>query len=170
MRPVLSSLTLLSALLLGGCASSQAAPCSAEAPTQGAPASSSARADDLDALSDEEVALKLLEVTGAEQLGKMVMDRMLEQFRMMNTLPGFIDKFKERARPEELTVMIAALYVKHYDRATMIAAIRFYRTKEGADLIARTPMVTDESMQVGAEWGRRLAKETLEALGAPAEP
>lgn len=112
----------------------------------------------------------LLEVTGSAQIGKMVIDRMLEQFRARQTVPGFIDRLKEKARPEDLTQMVARLYVKHYDRATMIAAIRFYRTEAGGALIAKTPVVTEESLLIGTEWGRKLAQETIEELRAQAQP
>ena len=168
MRLGLTPFSLITALALGGCAGNQ--PASPAAPTSSTPAASSNPADELDQLSDEEVAMKLLEVTGSAKLGKLVMERMLEQFRAMPMVPGFLDKFKEKARPEELTEKVAELYLKHYDRPTMIAAIRFYRTEPGAALIAKLPVVTEERMQVGAEWGRKLATQTLEELGVPARP
>ena len=109
---------------------------------------------------------KLLEVTGASGLGKQIADNMMETFRKMPTLPpGFIDRIKQNMHAEELTELVVPVYLKHYDRKTMLAAIRFYQSDSGRVLVKALPAVTAESMEVGKSWGRQLADRTLKDLG-----
>jgi hypothetical protein len=145
-----------------GCAPATGqAPC---APT--AAASAAPPADDLDAKSSEDLATELLDLTGAANLGKQIMDGMSDSMAKMPGLPpGFIDQFKKNAHPDELMKLIIPIYVKNYDRETMIAAIRFYQSKSGRTMIAALPTVTRESMEVGKVWGRDLAQKTLADMG-----
>ncbi len=61
------------------------------------------------------------------------------------------------------------IYVKHLDRVTVIAAIRFYGSAPGQRLVKTLPAVTAESMEAGKAWGAELARKTLKDLssGAP---
>src|ERR1700685_4119310 len=65
---------------------------------------STAPAEDLTPLTNEQLASKLLELTGATHLGKQVMDSMASSFGKLPGLPpGFLDRFNENAHTEELT-------------------------------------------------------------------
>ncbi|MEO8877878.1 MAG: DUF2059 domain-containing protein [Polyangiaceae bacterium] len=127
--------------------------------------------DGLAKLTDEQLVRKLLDVTGAGNLGVQVAHNMMETFRKMPDLPpGFIDKFKENMKVSELTDVIVPIYLKHYDRKTLIAAIHFYQTDAGQTIVKSLPLVTAESMEVGKAWGTKLAKKTLNDLGIAAPP
>jgi hypothetical protein len=150
------------------CASATPAPC---APSVAA-APESPPPDELTKMSNEELATKILVLTGASNLGKQVLDGMMENLRKLpGVTPQFIDRFQANAHTEELTSLVVPIYVKHYDRGTMIAIIRFYESKEGETLIASLPAVTKESMEVGRDWGKQLAQKTLADMkaGAPAK-
>ena len=126
--------------------------------------------DGLEKLSSEQLTRKLLEVTGAANLGKQVADGMMESFRKMSSLPpGFIDRFKQNLQPEAFVELIVPIYMRHLDRATIIAAIRFYRSAPGQNIVKTLPAVTAESMEAGKVWGGELARKTLQDLasGAP---
>jgi hypothetical protein len=163
----------LLAVFAVGCAgsSSQGAGASAPVTTPGAssvaPSTSGAGdPDSLDRLSDEQLVRKLLEVTGASGLGKQIADSMMDTFRKMPNLPpGFVDRIKQNIHAEELTDLIVPVYLKHYDRKTMLAAIHFYQSDSGRVLVKALPVVTAESMEVGKTWGRDLAQRTLKDLG-----
>jgi uncharacterized protein len=145
------------------CASSPSgAPC--------APAAASAQptGDDLAGLTNEQLARKLLSLTGAENLGKQVLDGMAENLRKMPGLaPGFMDRFMANAKPEDLLALIVPIYVKNFDRETLGAAIHFYESKQGRALVAQQPIATKESMDAGRIWGRNLAEKTLAEMGNP---
>jgi hypothetical protein len=127
-----------------------------------------APAEDLAPLTNDQLATKLLELTGAAHLGKQVMDGMTQNFSKFPGLPpGFLDKFRENAHPEELTALLVPIYVKNFDRDTLMAAIRFYESKYGRTLVAAMPAATKESMEVGQTWGKKLAEKTLSDMGMP---
>jgi len=126
--------------------------------------------DGLEKLSSEQLTRKLLEVTGAANLGKQVADGMMESFRKMSSLPpGFIDRFKQNLQPDSLVELIVPIYMKHLDRETIIAAIRFYQSAPVQRIVKTLPAVTAESMEAGKAWGAELARKTLKDLssGAP---
>lgn len=126
--------------------------------------------DGLAKLSSEQLARKLLEVTGAAELGKQVADGMIESFRKMPSLPpGFVDRFKQNVQADSLVELIVPIYMKHLDRETIIAAIRFYASAPGQRIVKTLPAVTAESMEAGKAWGSELARKTLKDLssGAP---
>jgi hypothetical protein len=122
-------------------------------------------------MSDEQLARKMLDLTGAASLGKQVLDSMSDTFAKMPGLPaGFMDRFKANAHPEELIELIVPIYLKNFDRKTMMSAIRYYQSEGGQALVAKLPMVTKESIEAGRTWGQKLAAKTLsETKGARPE-
>ena len=129
-------------------------------------APSDAPAEDLGALTNEQLATRLLGLTGATTLGKQVMDGMTDNFAKLPGLPpGFVDKFRENVHPEELTELLVPIYVKSFDRDTLMAAIRFYESKYGRTMVAAMPAATKASMEVGQSWGKKLAMKTLSDMG-----
>ena len=123
-------------------------------------------AEDLGALTNEQLATRLLGLTGATALGKQVMDGMTDNFAKLPGLPpGFVDKFRENVHPEELTELLVPIYVKNFDRDTLMAAIRFYESKYGRTMVAAMPAATKASMEVGQSWGKKLAMKTLSDMG-----
>jgi uncharacterized protein len=165
-----SSVFGLMPFVLGGfgCATTPPpAPACPTAPLTGtAGVGSDAPSEDLAPLTSEQLATKLLELTGATHLGKQVMDGMAENFTKFPGLPpGFLDKFRENAHPEELTALLVPIYVKSFDRDTLMAAIRFYESKYGRLMVAALPAATKASMEVGQTWGRKMAEKTLSDMG-----
>jgi hypothetical protein len=161
---MLSRCLALAAILAFGLACASSPP-----PTTCAPSSVAleppARAD-LTKLTNEQLASKLLELSGAANLGKQVMDGMTESMKKLPGLPpGFLEQFRNNAHPEELTALVIPIYVRNFDRETMMAAIQFYESKYGRILVAQTPIATKESMEAGREWGRKLAEKTLREMG-----
>jgi hypothetical protein len=153
-------------LLVVGCAaaSPQTAAVSPGTTSSAAPTSPD---DGLAKLSSEQLTRKLLEVTGAANIGKQVADGMMESFRKMSSLPpGFIDRFKQNVQPDALVELIVPIYMKHLDRETIIAAIRFYGSAPGQRIVKTLPAVTAESMEAGKAWGAELARKTLQDLSS----
>jgi hypothetical protein len=123
-------------------------------------------AEDLASLTNEQLATRLLGLTGASQLGKQVMDGMADNFAKLPGLPpGFLEKFRENVHPEELTELLVPIYVKSFDRDTLMAAIGFYESKYGRTMVAAMPAATKASMEVGQSWGKKLTIKTLSDMG-----
>jgi uncharacterized protein len=162
------------ALLSGGLGCASAPPPGPGSPAAAAPAANAGATpgEDVTALTNEQLAGRLLELTGATHLGKQVMDGMAENFGKLPGLPpGFLERFKQNAHAEELTALLVPIYVKSFDRETLLAAIRFYESKYGRVLVAALPAATKASMEVGQTWGRRVAEQTLTDMGiSPPKP
>jgi hypothetical protein len=95
----------------------------------------------------EQLARELMALTGSGDLGKQMMEQMAATMRNQPGLPpGFLDKFLELAKPDDLVNMIVPLYVEAYDEKTLTAAVKFYKTAEGKKLVGALPMITQQSM------------------------
>ena len=108
---------------------------------------------------------KLLDLTGAGDLGKQTMEGMMAAFKNAPGLPeDFIETFLELAKPEDVVNLVVPIYMKHLDEETLDAVIKFHESPAGQKLIKVTPSITKESMEAGQVWGRDLALKTLEIL------
>lgn len=158
----LSALRFVSVICVAGFVTSACA--GDQKPCAASPAA--AEHDDLDNLSDEELARRLLTVTGAETLAQEVMDGMVAEFKKHPELPPeFIERFRKEADVQQLMDLIVGIYLKHFDRPTMLAAIRFYSSEHGRTLVSKMPAVTTDSMAAGAKWGRELAEKIAHDMG-----
>jgi len=147
---------------LVGCAAGTPAAACPEAPAAPSPKPR----DDLSQLSSEQLAERLITVTMGKALGQQMMDSMLTNLSKMPSLPpGFVERFREKAHAEDLQTMVVPIYVKLYDRDTMIAAITFYESEQGHILVSKLPEATRLSMEAGQRWGRKLAEDTLQEMG-----
>lgn len=116
-------------------------------------------------LSKEAKVRELLEATGAGQMGKQAMEQMTQAFENMPGLPeGFLPKFLEMAKPEQLVEMIVPIYMKHVDTADRDALLAFFRTPAGKRWIQAQGPIMKESMEVGQKWGQELAMKVMEQL------
>ena len=116
--------------------------------------------DDLDAK-----VRKLLKVTGAFEMGEQVMGNMLDNFQKLPNLPyGFLEKFKELAKPSDLLEVTVRIYKKHLDAKTVDAAIAFFTTPAGKKFTSMQPAIMQESMEAGEKWGRDLAMKVMAEL------
>jgi hypothetical protein len=118
------------------------------------------------ARTNEELARELMVLTGAGDLGRQVMGQMVEAFRQSNPeIPAeFWDELMASADADELIEMGVAVHVKHLTRAELEAAIAFYSSPEGRSLVAKLPVVMQESMAAGQAWGEKLGREIAERL------
>jgi hypothetical protein len=163
-KPAALSLVLAAALLTG-CGAS-ASPAAVASPTAPPPCPVATDAS-LASMTDEQLVRKLLEVMGADKLGKQVADAMMDTFKKMPQLPpGFIERFKQNMKIETLNDIVVRVYLKHLDRTAITAAIQFYESEQGKRIVAALPVVTQETMEAGKEWGRDLAQKTMQELGA----
>lgn len=112
-----------------------------------------------------------METTGAGKIGQQMLNSMLDDFRKIpNASPRFIEEFRKRAKPEDLVDRIVPVYVKHYDRQTMIAALHFYETKAGRTFITQSPLAAAEAIDIGRAWGKELAEDVARSLQHPSSP
>jgi hypothetical protein len=109
---------------------------------------------------------KLLELTGTLKMTHQVMAQMIASFRMQNSSvsPEFWDRFEKEMNLQELIDKIIPLYAKYYSLDDLKAVNAFYETPAGQRVLATTPLIMRESMQIGQDWGRQVAMRLMAEL------
>lgn len=111
---------------------------------------------------------KLMNLTGAANLGVQAADQMIASMRgAMATVPDkFWTEFRKEINADELVNLIIPVYDKHLTAAELKELIKFYETPVGKKMIAVMPAITAESMQVGQQWGTEVARRAKAKLEA----
>lgn len=109
---------------------------------------------------------RLLDLTGAGNLGAQVMDQMLASFKQSN--PAVPAKFWDDLRTEmnvgQLTELVVPIYDRHLSHDDVRQLIAFYESPVGRKLIAAQPQIVAESMKAGQEWGQAAAQRILQRM------
>ena len=126
---------------------------------------SEARADEK---RREELALKVMELTGAADVGGQVAAGLLTQLRpMFPTVPEELWKeLAEAFSSQEIIELSIPIYVKHFDEEELAALATFYESPLGTKVIQKMPVVMQESMLIGNEYRQRKATEIIDRLKA----
>jgi uncharacterized protein len=119
-----------------------------------------------DEASKEATIRKLIEVTGASQLGKQVMDTLFEQLKpLYPDVPAELwTELAALFTPAEVTELVVPIYDKHFEADELEALLAFYESPAGRKLLAKMPAVMQESVGVGNTWGQQKAMELLQRL------
>ncbi|WP_309891546.1 DUF2059 domain-containing protein [Archangium sp.] len=108
---------------------------------------------------------ELMALSGAEETGKQMLVTMTSHFEQMPSVPpGFVEKFLQLAAEESLVDMLVPVYMRHFTEEDLDAAIAFHESPAGRRFIAAQPLVLQESMKLGEQWGVQLAEKALRAL------
>jgi uncharacterized protein len=81
----------------------------------------------------------------------------------------FWDAFRTEIDTEELVRRIIPVYDKHFTQDEIRQLIAFYQTPIGAKFVAELPSLTQESMQIGMEWGQEIATKAVKKIQAQEE-
>ena len=151
---------LCRALVLSCLALGLAPALSAQQPTQGKTAVQPANAEKVRDIR------RLLDLTGAGNLGAQVMDQLLGSFKQSN--PAVPAKFWDDLRGElnagQLTELVVPIYDRHLSHDDVKQVIAFYESPAGRKLISVQPQIVAESMKAGQDWGRAAAERILERM------
>ncbi len=60
---------------------------------------------------------------------------------------------------DDLVTMLAPVYNKYMTKEDLKELITFYKTPVGQKFAKNTPLILQESMQVGQEWGMKIGQE-----------
>lgn len=112
----------------------------------------------------EKSTKELMVLTGAGDMGIQMMQGMLPQLKkMVPQVPeSFWTDLMKEVDPNELVDLIVPIYAKHFSEEEIQQALAFYRSPAGRKMIQKQPLVMQESMAVGQEWGRKLAERVIE--------
>lgn len=109
----------------------------------------------------EALAKELMEVSGGGELGTQIMAQMVGSFKQAHPdIPSqFWDEFMAAANPEEIEKLVVPIYVEILTIEEMAAAVAYYKTPEGRSMVQKMPLIVQQSMQIGQQWGMNLAQE-----------
>lgn len=109
---------------------------------------------------------KLLEISGAGKIGIQVMNQMMSNFKSSyNTVnQQFWDDFKNEVKAEDIVNLVIPIYEKHYSEQDIEQLIIFYKSPIGQKAIAVTPVISQESMVAGQQWGIEIGKKVIDKL------
>ncbi|MEM7154593.1 MAG: DUF2059 domain-containing protein [Myxococcota bacterium] len=142
----------------GGCTkkgqTATTAPCLVTVPTQ------------LDPATKRQDALHLLELTGAAEVAKQVMDPLFDtlQRSITGVPPEFWDKVRVRFDMNELKNQIADIYVEELSHEDIAALVAFYESSNGRRFTASLPSITSKSQKIGQAYGERVAREVIDEI------
>jgi hypothetical protein len=112
---------------------------------------------------------KMLEAGGSEASFKVVIKQMFDMLKQQNTTvpdslwSGFEKEFSKTSM-DELVDMLFPVYQKHMTISDLEKIIEFYQTPAGKKYAEKTPLIMQESMQVGQQWGMKIGQKFREKL------
>ena len=109
---------------------------------------------------------RLLDLTGAGNLGGQVMDQLLGSFKQSNpAVPArFWDDLRGELDAGQLTELVVPIYDRHLSHDDVRQVIAFYESPAGRKLISVQPQIVAESMKAGQDWGRAAAERILRRM------
>jgi hypothetical protein len=109
---------------------------------------------------------QMLDASGATKLVKQTLAMMTASYKeSMPAVPEeFWDGFIKEADVNELVEMLVPVYAKHYTNEEVLQLTAFYKSALGKKVVEKTPLITQESYNLGAEWGRKLGEKVAEKL------
>jgi len=75
-----------------------------------------------------------------------------------------LEKEFQNTSMHDLIDLLAPVYQKHLTIDDLKELIKFYETPVGKKFASKTPFITQESMQVGQEWGMKIGQEFSEKM------
>lgn len=121
--------------------------------------------------ASQENIRKLMEVTGAGDMGVQMMNQMLPALKQM--IPDAPDEFWTDVMAEvdgnQIIELVIPVYQKYLSEEDIKAINTFYNTPAGKNLIRVQPAIIRESMMLGQEWGKGIAQKVVTKYKAQAE-
>lgn len=112
---------------------------------------------------------EMLELAGTEATFNVAIKQMFVMFKeQKSNVPSevwesFESEFSNTSM-DELVEMLVPVYQRHLTEADLQAMIAFYKTPVGKKYAEKTPLIMQESMQVGQQWGMRIGTLFQEKL------
>lgn len=112
---------------------------------------------------------KLILVAGSEDTFRQMLPKMIAQLKpAMPQVPD--EAWRELEKPEtvkKLVDLCVPIYEKHFTHDEISGMLSFYDTPLGKKMVATMPLVWQETMDVGNQWGTDLAKRIGQGTNQP---
>jgi hypothetical protein len=116
----------------------------------------------------EELARELLKASGSAEMGEQVMSQVINAMRPSapNVPDEFWEEFMANYDAQQFVDMLVPIYVKHLSDKEMKSIIDFYESPAGQALVEKQPLIMQESMAVGQQWGMELSQKVVQKIQA----
>lgn len=116
--------------------------------------------------SDQSIKQLIVE-TGAAEMGTMVFDQLLGQLKSAGATDVQLAEVKKEFNVDQLVDLLVPVYQKQFTEEDVKAFLEFYNSPAGKKLIEKQPMIMQESMVIGQQWGMGIAQKIQEILSKP---
>jgi hypothetical protein len=110
--------------------------------------------------------IKLLKISGTDKLADQMMTAIIPQFKQL--IPGIPDafwvKFREKLNMDDFILACVPAYNKYYTHDEIKQLIRFYESPLGKRMVEVTPLISQETMVIGQQWGEKLGQDIVNEL------
>lgn len=112
---------------------------------------------------------KMMIANGSEQTFKVAIDQMISSYKAQRPdikqelWDGLGESF-HKIGIEELLDLLLPVYQKNLSLEDIDNMTAFYQTPTGKRFAEKTPAITQESMQAGQVWGRKIGEEFAKKL------
>ncbi|WP_375181927.1 DUF2059 domain-containing protein [Chryseobacterium sp.] len=116
--------------------------------------------------SKEAKIKELIEVTGVSKMAVQGAQQFVNAYKeKYKDIPDeFWNGFLKEVSSEEFSKLYIPIYAKYYTESDLDELIKFYKTPIGQKTISNMPLIMNESMEVGREWGQNLAKKLIDKI------
>lgn len=107
---------------------------------------------------------KLFEVSGTKESYQTVIKQMFTMFKKQNSNIGSdvwndLENEFSKTSLNDLTEMLVPVYSKYMTLGDLQELINFFETPAGKKFAKNTPLITQESFQIGEQWGRKIGQD-----------
>ena len=107
---------------------------------------------------------KMFEVSGSEESYRAVIQQMFTMYKKQYSdvdaaVWNDLEKEFLKTSLNELTEMLTPVYAKYMTQEDLNGIIKFYETPVGGKFAKNTPLILQESMQIGQQWGMKIGQD-----------
>nr|WP_246534888.1 DUF2059 domain-containing protein [Wohlfahrtiimonas chitiniclastica] len=102
---------------------------------------------------------QLITDTGAADMGTMVLEQLIGQLKQMGATDAQIAEVKKEFNVDQLIDLLVPVYQKEFTEADVKAFLEFYQSPAGKKMIEKQPVIMQESMMIGQQWGMGVAQK-----------
>ena len=112
---------------------------------------------------------EMFEISGSEATFKAAINQMLGMYKSQKTnVPKEVwDELEKeflQTSMTDLVKMLVPVYKKHLTLTDIEGLITFYKSPVGQKFAKKTPLITQESMQVGQQWGMAIGQKFADKM------
>lgn len=113
--------------------------------------------------------MKLIQISGSELAYKGAVSQMISMFKQQqsNVPEEFWNELSaemNRDVTNQLLNLLVPVYQKHLTEQDILGVVAFYKTPVGKKFAEKTPLITQESMTAGQEWGKEIGLKIVQKL------